>query len=291
MHQRTISCHLSAIICSLFLFAACEKVALDEISPETETPQTEVTTENLTLHVSQLQQSLCECTHLNFAIYDMEGKRLMQKNQLLGDNSFGTVGLQLDKGTYQLVVLAHSSTKNPTMTNLSKIQFNNSIGYTDTYLYYTTLAVTDEHQTVNLTLYHIASLCRFVISDHIPEGVTQMRFQYTGGSGHLNAQTGLGVTNSKQVVTRQVQAGQLYAVFDLYTFLHQQEGTIDLTATALDAAGNVCYEWEFEIPMAQDRITWLNGLFFTDEDNPDLWLITPNVEFYNRWSQEVFYTY
>ena len=284
----------------ILLCAACEKVDLNEIEPETYASQTENATGNLTLHVARLQESPflsdvketdAECTHLCFAIYDMGGTRLKQVNQKQDDINYGTVSLQLDKGNYQLVALAHSSTKNPAMTNPAKIQFNNSIGYTDTYLYYTTLTVTDEPQSFDLTLDRIAALCRFVISDPIPDGVSQIRFQYKGGSGHLSALTGLGVTNSTQVVTRQVQPGQQYQAFDLYTFLHQEEGTITLTATALIAAGEGLYEWEFDIPMAQNQITWLTGNFFADEDDPDQWRVTPNIEFDKRWGNEVFYTY
>lgn len=289
----------------LFLIAlcvACEKVDLNEFDPGTDVSQTEKTIGNLTLHIAQLQEmpfSLeannantdTECTHLCFAIYDMGGTRLKQVNQKQDDINYGTVSLQLDKGNYQLVALAHSSTKNPSMTNPAKIQFNNSTGYTDTYLFYTTLTVTDEPQTYALTLDRIAALCRFVISDPIPDGVSQIRFQYKGGSGHLSALTGLGVTNSTQVVTRQVQPGQQYQAFDLYTFLHQEEGTIALTATALNAAGEEYCAWEFQIPMKRNQITWLTGNFFADEDDPDLWRVTPNIEFDKRWGNEVFYTY
>lgn len=177
------------------------------------------------------------------------------------------------------------------MTNLSKVQFNNSTGYTDTYLYYTTLAVTGEPQTVTLTLGRICSLCRFVISDPIPDGVSQIKFRYTGGSGHFSALTGLGVTNSTQVVTRQVQPGQQYQVFDLYTFLHQQEGTIALTASALDAAGESLYEWEFDVPMARNQITWFTGNFFTGESASTRWLVTPNIALDTSWARQLFCTY
>lgn len=286
----------------VLLCVACEKVDLNEIDPEADTLQSKTATDNLILNVSQLQQTPfstdakdtdadCKCTHLCFAIYDMGGTRLKQVNQKVGDKDYGMVGLQLNGGTYQLMLLAHSSTKNPTMTNLAKVQFNNSIGYTDTYLYHTTVTVTDEPLTLDLTLDRITALCRFVISDPIPDDVTQMRFQYKGGSGHFSALTGLGVTNSTQVVTHQVQPGQQYQVFDLYTFLHQEEGVIQLTATALDAAGEEYCVWEFDIPMAQNQITWLTGNFFAEESDPGQWRVTPNIAFDKRWGNQVFYTY
>ena len=51
--------------------------------------------------------------------------------------------------------------------------------------------------------------------------------------------------------------------FDLYTFLHATEGTIHLTVTAYDAADNVLYEREFDVPMKQNRITSMTGSYFT----------------------------
>ncbi len=279
---------------------SCEKIVFDDEEPENEPASIEVEG-NVVLRVEQLGQMSFQAmvkdaddelpAHLCFAIYDMGGTRIKQTNQKQGDKNYGIVGMQLDEGDYQLVLLAHNSTKNPTMTNLSKIQFNNSIGYTDTYLYYTTLSVTEEQQTVTASLDRIVALCRFVISDPIPESVTQMKFQYKGGSGHFSALTGLGVTNSTQIVTRQVQPGQQYQVFDLYTFLHQEEGDITLTAMALDAAGNSLSERNFKIPMAQNQVTWLTGNFFADKDAPDQWRLTPNIPLEKRWGNEVFFTY
>lgn len=60
----------------------------------------------------------------------MSGKRLRQTNQSVDDTKLGSCAYRLDIGTYQLVVLALSCDKNPTMTNPEKIQFNNSQGYT-----------------------------------------------------------------------------------------------------------------------------------------------------------------
>ena len=284
----------------LLLCVACQNVNLDEVDPEISVPQSEYTTGNLTLHVSQLQQQTfspdandidANCTHLCFAVYDMGGTRLKQVNQKLGDNDYGTVNLQLDKGTYQVVVLAHSSDRNPTMTNLSKIQFTNAYGYTDTFLYYTKLTVTDQPQTLNLNLNRIVSMCRFVICDPIPDGVTQMKFVYKGGSGHFSAITGLGVTKSTQTITIPVEAGKKYTEFDLYTFLHNEKGQIDLTATALTASGEEYCAWEFQIPMAKNQITRLIGHFFEDADESESWTLIPNMYFESIWNADDYYIY
>ena len=106
------------------------------------------------------------------------------------------------------------------------------------------------------------ALCRFEITDeYIPSEVKKIRFYYTGGSGAFNAATGLGSVNSKQTMTFDVSGGQKQ--FDLYTFLHDKESAINLKVTALDGDDNVLYERDFDVPMAQNHITWLSGAYFT----------------------------
>ena len=277
----------------ILLFAACNTVDFNDIAPEPDEPQ--AGSGNLTLRITQLQQAPfstdTSSTHINFAFYDLGGTRVKQVNQKLGDANYGTANVQLEPGTYHMVVLVHSSDRNPTMTNLAKIQFTNAYRYTETFRYYDQITVTGQPQTFDLTLDRIVALCRFVISDSIPDGVTQIRFQYTGGSGHFSAITGLGVTKSTQVVTQQVQPGQRYQVIDLYTFLHQEKGTIELTATALNTAGVEQCTREFQISMAQNQITWLTGNFFTDEKATGQWRVTPNIALDKHWGKEDFITY
>ena len=286
--------HFAALALCLALFCACEKPILSEDAPSAEQG-------NLTLSISQLEQtsfaSLTRaaasdvCTHLNFAVYDLEGTRLKQTNQKVGDSDFGTATFQLPEGSYQLVALAHNSNGNPTMTNPAKIQFTNSLGYTDTFLYHTTITIGSEPQTLALTLHRIVSLCRFVISDAIPEGVARLEFEYKGGSGHFNAATGLGVTNSTQVVKYDVQAGQKKTQYDLYTFLHETEGTIHLKVTAYDAADNMQHEREFDIPMVQNKVTWLTGDFFTGVTPSTSQAFTTTVNIDDNWGGETHMTY
>ncbi len=205
------------------------------------------------------------CNRLNFAIYDMDGTRVKQVNQTSDKAGFGTASFSLEEGEYQLVVLAHSSNGNPTMTNPQKIQFSNSLGYTDTFLYYTTVTVTEEHQTLPVSLERIVSMCRFVMNDAIPAGVIKLEFYYTGGSGSFSATTGLGNVASKQKMTFSVTAGQSGTQYDLYTFLHQQDDDITLKVTAYDGSDNVLFERDFDVPMTRRKITRLSGDFFTGD--------------------------
>lgn len=277
--------------------AACEKPVVAEKGEET---IVESQPGKLTVQVAQLEgipfAKLAGtgvengCTMLNFAFYDQSGTRVKQVNQKAGDNGFGLVTLQLDEGDYQLLVLAHSCSKNPTMTNAEKIQFNNSTGYTDTYLYYGPLTVTAETQRLELNLHRIVAGCRFVMVDTIPDGVASLRFTYKGGSGHFNAATGLGVTNSTQQVSRSVMPGETMTTCDLFTFLHEVEDDIQLTVTALDAEGNEVMGWEYDVAMKRNRRTWMTGSFFRGVPSTKEWTLN-RLEIDTNWGEEVFYSY
>ena len=146
------------------------------------------------------------CNCLNFAVYDTDGKRIKQVNQKAADVGFGAVAFAVEPGTYQVVVVGHSSSGNPTMTDPKKIRFTNQDGYSDTFLYSTTVTVSEADQEVEVdaNLHRITSLCRVVFTDAIPDKVTQMHFEYTGGSGAFDAATGLGSVKSTQKVDFEV---------------------------------------------------------------------------------------
>ena len=261
-----------AILCCLL--TGCEHVNIADIEEANGSNAATELKGNLRISVSQLEQTPLSaitraglvdvCSRLNFAIYNLSGSRIKQTNQVWGDTGFGSTSFQLDEGTYQLVVLAHSSNGNPTMTDPAKVRFTNAQGFTDTFLYNDNVTVGAEPQTRTLTLSRITSLCRFVIDGDIPAGVSRMRFYYTGGSGAFNAATGLGSVNSKQDVKFDVTSGQ--KEFDLYTYLHDTEGTIHLKVYALDAADNVLTEREFNVPLAQGKMTTYSGDFFSGGD-------------------------
>ena len=261
-----------AILCCLL--TGCEHVNIADIEEANGSNAATELKGNLRISVSQLEQTPLSaitraglvdvCSRLNFAIYNLSGSRIKQTNQVWGDTGFGSTSFQLDEGTYQLVVLAHSSNGNPTMTDPAKVRFTNAQGFTDTFLYNDNVTVGAEPQTRTLTLHRITSLCRFVIDGDIPSGVSRMRFYYTGGSGAFNAATGLGSVNSKQDVKFDVTSGQ--KEFDLYTYLHDTEGTIHLKVYALDAADNVLTEREFNVSLAQGKMTIYSGDFFSGGD-------------------------
>lgn len=233
------------------------------------------------------EPAFAACKRLNFAIYTLDGTRVKQVNQTSDAAEFGTASFQLEEGDYQVVVVGHSSNGNPTMTDPTCIKFTNAQGYTDTYLCSGVVTIGAEPMDFQVSLDRIVALCRFVITDDFPADVKQMRFYYTGGSGAFDANTGLGCVNSKQDVKFSVATGQKQ--FDLYTFLHDVEGTIHLTVTGLDAASNELYNRQFDVPMQQNYITWLTGAFFNGSGSSSTTIggVTVNTD----WAGETHITF
>ena len=263
--------HYMCILCTLLSLSSCEKAITDDDSVVSGSVADK--NANLQVTVFSIEKTPFEtftrtatpvseaCTRLNFAVYTLDGSRVKQVNQSSAEADFGKASFQLAEGTYLLVVVGHSASGNPTMTDPTKVQFTNATGYTDTYLCCGNVTIGEEKVDYQVSLDRITALCRFVLTDtEIPVDVKKMRFYYTGGSGAFNATTGFGCVNSKQDVKFDVSASQKQ--FDLYTFLHDLEGTIHLTVSALDASGVEVLQRDFDVPMQQNYITWLSGPFF-----------------------------
>ena len=294
MKKLIVSLGAVFTVLMVFTLIACEKALMAEDSDTSDDKNG-----NLRVRVFQIEQtpfgSLTRaaasevCTRLNFLIYNTDNSRAKMVNQTSSDKNFGTVSFQLDEGDYQLVVVGHSGSGNPTSTNPLKIQFTNATGFTDTFLSSDDITVKAEDPLeIDVTLVRIVALCRFCLTDDIPADVRKMQFYYTGGSGAFDAYTGLGSVNSKQTVTFDVSDGS-QKQFDLYTFLHEESDNIALKVTALDASGNVLYERDFDVPMQQNHITWLTGAFFSGSGSSSTTVtgVTVNTD----WAGELHLTF
>lgn len=267
-------------------FLSCEKAIFDEETTESEDS-------NVTIHIgdiypgwdSNFSRTLVNvsevCSILQVAIYQ-NGKRIASKNQTKGDTGFGTFSLKLAEGAYKLLVLAHSAKKNITTTDPTKLQFtnpdsSNGTGFSDTFYYYGDIEVNADGAHIEVNMKRATSMFRLVTTDVKPEKVKKFWFYYEGGSGTLNAETGLGCVKSKQAVTvtlDDMQTGQPLQ-FDLYTFLHDETGKVTFTVRAFDEKDDIVYSREFtDVAMQRNRISRFTGNFFTTEntdpsENPD----------------------
>lgn len=284
-------------LAALAMLPACEKMAVDDYATNKNSKNANLVLKVVTTGNEAMTRADGNTfwTHLNFVVYQ-NGKKVKAVNQAEGDDDYGQAELTLEEGIYQVLVLAHSCDGNPTTTTAEKVQFTNAIGFTDTFYYYGNITVTNKQQTHEITLNRVTALLRFIINDDMPANVSNLKFYYTGGSGALNATTGLGCVDSKQTVIMVVNPATLtkpYA-FDLYTIPRETTANLNLTVTAYDETQTVICERTFKnVEVQTNKITEFSGNFFTggstsgEEDNPnpggettsgsDLFLINANT--------------
>lgn len=252
----------------LIVFISCEHPTIPE--------SLETGDDNLFVHVAKVEHipfpafttraSVSQAfSRLSIAIYDSDGTRVDFCNKSKDDKGFGSASFHVSEGKYQVVVIGHSAIKSPTTTHAEKIQFNNSTGYSDTFLHSEFVEVADTPVVVSADVERIVSMCRVVLTDTIPDNVSTLHFEYTGGSGYFDASTGLGVSTSKmkQQVDFDAVAGRDSTVYDLYTFLPEAVDSIHLKAVAKDDEDNTVSQREFDVPLKRRQITKLSGPFFT----------------------------
>lgn len=211
------------------------------------------------------------CSRLNFVVYQ-DGKKLKAVNQEKGASGFGQVAITLEPGTYQVLVLAHSANGNPVLSDATKIQFTNDDGYTDTFYFYDDVTIGTSVLSKEVVLERVTSMFRLITTDNVPDNVKRMRFYYTGGSGALDATTGYGCVNSKQVtffdITDDMHGKALR--LEAYTIPKARTGTLKITVSAYNANTDVVYEKELtDVPIEQNKITEYTGSLFVKDNKGD----------------------
>lgn len=267
---------------AMLLFSSCEKMVIDE----EETPSVvDAKNANIVLRVSSSSFQPYEastravvdittyCSRLNFVLY-REGKKVAEVSQNKDDADYGQVGLVLERGTYQLLVLAHSCKDDPTLAHPDEIKFNNiETSYSDTFYYYGNLVVEGDSAVQNheIRLMRATTMVQLNMNDY-PQNLNYIKVYYTGGSGVFNAVTGFGGTvNSQQEVayrfTKYIEKNEPF-VFPVYTFLQQETGRMFLRITAYTESGEVLKQREYtDVPVEYGKMTVFQGYFFDPENN------------------------
>ena len=264
-----------AILLLSVIFTACEKPFFDDRENAPAEPDANVTIRvsgyemvpfDNYLVESRAAQSVTQlCSRLQFVIFDGETK-VNSVSQKVGDEGFGTVSLNLQEGTYRLVIIAHNCDGNATVTQADKITFpSNKV--TDTFSYCENITVSAQPATYDVQLKRAVAMFRLTITDALPDEVKKMKFYYIGGSSTFDATTGRGNVNSRQTVNIVPTEGQQQ--FEVYTFPHDETGKLKMTVTALGSADNTIQERLFEdVPIQRNVITQYKGQFFGSSSTP-----------------------
>ena len=284
----------SALLAGLLSLASCEKAVFDDQQPELADGKVHVE-----FRVTQFEElpfavvnsgtrSVVDisqvCSRINLALFS-DGTKVKAVNQTAGDDGFGRISLDLAEGDYQVVVIAHSSSGNATITSVEEIKFpDNKV--TDTFYYYAQLSVRED-MAVDMLLKRAVAMFRLVTTDAVPQNVQQMKFYYTGGSSTFDAVTGFGCKESRQTEYRAVtgnMAGKP-AQFEVYTFPHAQEDKLKMTVSALDASGTAVCERVFEdVPVKLNQITQYTGAFFQEGSSAGAATFTLTAD--DQWTQQ-----
>ena len=268
-------CRYALLLVATMLCCACEKAVIEE---EEDTPGTIVVGANVVLNVKSNTVTPLEaqtravvniteyCKTFNFVLYQGEKKvkAITQKNT---DTDFGQVSMMLEPGTYQLLVLAHSSAGNPSLSDPTKLQFTNADQYSDTFYYYGELVVTDDPETHYIQLERATTAVKMVFEETVPENLCYVNVFYTGGSGVLNAVTGYGgnVNSQQEVivdVSKKVAAKEPFAA-PVYTFLQSDSCSLNMVVKAMDKNKDIIMERTYkDVPVVHTKLTQFKGRFF-----------------------------
>lgn len=254
-----------ACVCGVMVLAgaaSCEKMNVEDADDGSKA--------NVVLRVFSIEQvpfstatrAVLEscCTRLNFHVYNDDGERVDYVNQKIDDSDFGTASFQLEEGHYYLVVVAHSSSKNPSFYVNEKVSISgNDLG--DTFWCCEELLVEDERINLNLELERIVSMLRFIPTVTPPADLNQIVFRYKGSKGTFNGLTGYGSTTASQSVSVITNSNE--SQYEFYMIPRDDEDMIDISLMAYNQniypLGGCTID---EVPVKRNCITICRGNLF-----------------------------
>lgn len=265
---------LTLMLCST---AACSS----DIEPADLEPKNRTITFNV---VNKEKESMTRATVAdafnNLYYYRYVGSSLVQSfTQTSTDDGFGSFADNMDYATYDIYVVG---TKN-TVTD-----FTNGVAtfdkVSDTFSCYLNLTV-DKQTAASQTLDLFRRVAKFelVASDALPENLATVDVTMTGGATTLDVKTGKGSATATQTKTITVPAsniGKTGCTFIAYTFLMEDESTVEVSITAKDSEGGTIVEYTFDdVAMQTNYITRYTGKLFGDD-------FTSNVNVSTEWAGE-----
>lgn len=256
------------LIFAAFLFAACEKYVAEEGTQS----ESKVIDGNLVVkaecvvtragETEENQESLPlkdRFTRMTMVLYQ-DDVRVDYVNQENSDPGFGTMSVDLDPGTYQLVVLAHSGQRSPTTTNCHKISF--SAPLTDVFSYYGDVVIGKEASKITVQLTRAVAKIQLNITDEIPEGVSFFNYIYKGASVSFDPATQIGVVSSTRRNV-EIEKAEGVKTFELYTFVSSDNQTVDWDFAGYSELNEVIGSKKFsDIPVSLRKVTKIDSPVF-----------------------------
>ena len=256
------------LIFAAFLCAACEKYVAEEGTQS----ESKVIDGNLVVkaecvvtragETEENQESLPlkdRFTRMTMVLYQ-DDVRVDYVNQVNTDPGFGTMSVDLDPGTYQLVVLAHSGQRTPTTTNCHKISF--SAPLTDVFSYYGDVTIGKEASEKTVQLTRAVAKIQLNITDDIPDNVSFFNYIYKGASVSFDPANQIGVASSTRRNV-EIEKAEGVKTFELYTFVSSDNQTVDWDFAGYSESNEVIGSKKFsDIPVSLRKVTKIDSRVF-----------------------------
>ena len=205
---RLVASFVMALICALFItyfFTSCEKAILTENdSDDTEVSAKETGELYVSCSFSQTQSEITrassvplgDCANrVQYVI--MNGETIVYNSEQIngGGNSFDTLSVNLEPGTYRLMIFAHNEKNgNPISvgTDGSIQGYNNRA--TESFSYSDEVVITkNKRKAVSCKLTRCVAMVNFTSTDVIPADVSKFKLTLTGVSSKYDLRNQIGV--------------------------------------------------------------------------------------------------
>ena len=269
-----------AALMSCAMFSSCEKAVLvsddDDVSEETEKGLGEL---YVSCSFSQTQSEmtrgssvpLADCANrVQYVI--MNGETIVHNSEQIngGGNSFGTLSVNLEPGTYRLMVFAHNEKNgNPISvgTDGSIQGFNNRA--TDSFSYSDEVVITkNKRKAVSCKLTRCVAFVSFTSTDEIPSEVSKFRISLIGVSSKYDLSNEIGgavttYTTAMVSINNWKSSAGVMSDVNSYVFLPAVETTIDAKFEFYNSADELVLTRNIEgIQMRINSKTSVTGSFF-----------------------------
>lgn len=205
----------------------------------------------------------------------MDGETIVHNSEQIngGGSSFGTLSVNLEPGTYQLMVFAHNEgTGNPISVGTDgSIQGYNSRA-TDSFSYSAEVVITkDKRKSVSCNLTRCVAQVYFNSTDEIPNEITKFKMTLTGVSSKYDLRNQIGAdastyTTSMVNISRWTSQTGTFSNVNSYVFLPAISAQIDAKFEFYN--NNDELVMTRNIPNLQMRInakTTITGAFFQSD--------------------------
>ena len=286
---RLFSPFLIALVASLLsasLLTSCEKATLTTDDGEgTEPVETAEGKGELyvTCSFSQTQSEITRASSVPLAdcalrvqYVIMNGETIVYNSEQIngGGNSFGTLSVNLDPGTYRLMVFAHNEKNgNPISvgTDGSIHGYNNRA--TDSFSYSDEVVITkNKRKAVSCKLTRCVAMVNFTSTDKIPSEVTKFKLTLTGISSKYDLRNQIGVDATTYVTSmaelnsdRRTSEGMMANIHS-YVFLPAMNATINAKFDFYNNSDELVLTRNIEgVQMRINAKTSVTGSFFQSD--------------------------